>query len=140
MDDETILKAALVARWVELQVEPGYPRGLGACLWVPSHLETAYGWPADGGVFFDGDDLASATRAGTVYEHYWNVLSDGSILDATAGQFHYDGPVVRVLEADDPDYKRYVLWNDVPDDLTDAIDDAVQGSCPDPQPPTQPDK
>src|SRR5574343_1537395 len=55
--------------------------GDGQCHEVSEWIEGEYGWERIGGAYtaINGDVIASP--------HYWNMLPDGSILDATADQF-----------------------------------------------------
>ena len=119
--------------WVRSDVEPSYPRGLGACLWVSSAVQARWGLTAIEGIFVDDpDDLAGEIDAGHVYTHAWNHTADGTIVDGTAGQFHRDGPVAQVIAPGDDLHRRYLTWEQIPVGLHDAVDEAVQGSYPDP--------
>lgn len=66
----------------------------GGCLWVSEALSDQYGWSLVGGCYVVGDKH---------YAHYWNLLPDGRLLDATADQWN-DGDDIRVTSTDDPRY------------------------------------
>lgn len=80
--------------------------GGGYCHWVSEWIENTFGWQRASGTYCapNGDVICSA--------HLWNILPDGSILDATADQFG-EGDDIRVIRRDDPAFARYRLeWFD----------------------------
>lgn len=90
----------------ECRVEDG---GGGQCSVVSEELGLAYGWHIATGAYtaLNGEVICE--------DHAWNVLPDGSIVDATADQFG-EGFDVRIVAPTDPDYRRYrnewsVDWN-----------------------------
>lgn len=79
--------------------------GGGYCHMVSEWIARVYGWERASGTYCarNRDVICSA--------HYWNVLPDGSILDATADQFG-EGNDIRVVRPDDPEFARYRLeWS-----------------------------
>lgn len=74
--------------------------GGGMCHFVSECIQMEYGWQRFMGTYtaIDGDVICSA--------HLWNILPDGSILDATADQFG-EGHDIRIIATTDPDYDRY---------------------------------
>lgn len=75
--------------------------GGGMCHEVAPRIEREFGWPAVVGSYL--------TEAGEVIcggGHVWNVLADGSILDATADQW-CEGDDIRIIHPDDDAYLRY---------------------------------
>lgn len=86
-----------------LRIEEG---GGGMCHFVSEWIEYHYGWRREGGVYVsrDGEVIVDA--------HYWNVLPDGSILDATADQTG-EGKDIAIIPPNDPDHGRYAEeWYD----------------------------
>lgn len=81
----------------EVRAEEG---GGGYCHVVSEVLACEYGWSLFSGAYTSlaGEVICEA--------HVWNLLPDGSILDATADQFG-EGHDVRVLTPDNPDFLRY---------------------------------
>jgi hypothetical protein len=97
-------------------LEHGFLRQLGrewntgGCGVVSEVLDVRYGWERDGGCYAPNPD------EGLHIAHYWNILPDGRIIDATADQFHDDHMDpdwceeavttgrVRVTASDDPRY------------------------------------
>lgn len=80
--------------------------GYGMCHEVSEWIMMKYGWERESGAY--------CTRDGEVCisGHYWNVLPDGSILDATADQTG-DGHDIRIIAPSDPDHARYKReWDD----------------------------
>lgn len=131
MDDQHLLDQ--LNAWVTAEVEPSFPRGFGACMWVSHVVEERHGIEATEGIFVDDPDrLIEEIEACHVYTHAWNVKPDGTIIDGTAGQFHAAGPVARIIGTDDPEHRHYLTWEQIPAELHDAVDDAVQASYPDP--------
>jgi hypothetical protein len=129
-DDELLTE---ITHWVAAEVETSFPRGFGACMWASDVTSERYGFAGIDGLYVDDpDDLPGAIASGRIYTHGWNVRPDGSIVDATAGQFHADGPVARIIGPDDPDHRHYLTWEQIAAELHDAVDDAVQASYPDP--------
>jgi hypothetical protein len=64
---------------------------MGGCGVVSEVLDVRYGWERSGGCYVmnpyaDGSETETRHIA-----HYWNILPDGRILDATADQFHDSG-------------------------------------------------
>ena len=64
-------------------------------------LEAEYGWTRVDGVYTTAD-----YKEPIVTGHYWNLLPDGSILDATADQLG-EGDDIRVVPPSSPTYHRY---------------------------------
>lgn len=79
--------------------------GGGMCHFVSEWIEHNFGWERASGTYL--------TPAGEVIcggGHYWNILPDGAILDATADQFG-EGHGVRIVEPGDPEWSRYdIEW------------------------------
>ncbi|MGY3581955.1 hypothetical protein ACVIGB_001122 [Bradyrhizobium sp. USDA 4341] len=86
----------------------------GQCGDVAEYICSRWGWANVGGVYL-------APSLEPIGDHVWNVLPDGSILDATADQFS-EGHDVRFLLKDSPDFRRYrPEWTiDYNPDLADA--------------------
>lgn len=79
--------------------------GGGMCHVVSEWIEHIFGWERVSGTYLckDGDIICGGG-------HLWNILPDGAILDATADQFG-EGYDIRIIEPDDPDWKRYdIEW------------------------------
>ena len=75
--------------------------GGGMCHRVARAVECRHGWAMATGTYTlaDGRVICGAG-------HCWNVLPDGSILDATADQW-CEGHDIRTVAPDEPDYLRY---------------------------------
>lgn len=132
MTDEELL--AEITNWVTEEVEPSFHRGFGACMWASDVIADRYGFAGIDGLYVDDpDDVQAAIASGRIYTHGWNVRADGSVVDATAGQFHASGPVARIVAVDDPAHRHYLTWEQLPVELHDAAENAVQASYPDPK-------
>lgn len=120
---EAASEAEMLA-WAEDQAErtSEYPRGEGACLWIPDLVKKEFGLKADEG-FYVVDESKD-----WVFSHCWNVMPDGSIFDPTAGQFSRSGPIARIIRRSDPEYKRYVHWEDLTEEQQERYDEVTQGS------------
>lgn len=75
--------------------------GGGSCHLVSEWLEHEYGWERISGTYTTAD-----YKEPLVTGHYWNLLPDGSILDATADQLG-EGADIRVVPRKTPTYHRY---------------------------------
>jgi hypothetical protein len=65
---------------------------MGGCGVVSEVLDVRYGWERSGGCYIVNPDGVLGDEVETRHvAHYWNILPDGSILDATADQFHDSG-------------------------------------------------
>jgi predicted GNAT family acetyltransferase len=96
------LTPELVARLQEIRHQCRVDnQGGGACHLVSEWIEDEFGWRRTSGTYTSRDyqDVAIAG-------HLWNILPDGSILDATADQTG-EGHDIRVIAPDDPEYHRY---------------------------------
>ena len=80
----------------------------GTCGTVSEEIEIKHGYPAVWGAYRTPHHPKWKNP-----EHVWNKLPDGSILDATADQFH-EGHDVRIVHPNHPDFARYN--QDEPDD------------------------
>lgn len=86
----------LQAELKELREEEGE----GQCYTMAEVLENRFGWEKTAGFYMEpgrGHDGHS--------DHAWNVLNNGTIVDATHDQF--GSPDVAVIGPSDPEYKRY---------------------------------
>ena len=100
------------------------------CFEVAKEVEDRYGWPVVRGVYCVEPDFAVAVLDGRVYEHDWNRLPDGSILDATAGQFNASGPIVRVIPPGSREHGFYRSWDEVPSHLIRDVGEVVECKLP----------
>lgn len=83
-------------RLAEYGWRPGDPGAIpGGCGWLSEIIERDYGWLCEGGCYL--------TPAGHI-DHFWNLLPDGSILDASADQFGENGDGIRISNPNDPRY------------------------------------
>lgn len=80
---------------------------LAVCDIVSSYLKNELGWYQANG-FYVGSDIEVNDKI--PYFHCWNILPDGTIVDATANQFscNREGDIVRVVGIDDPFYASYI--------------------------------
>lgn len=76
--------------------------GGGMCHRVAIAIDNRFGWPMVG----DGTYLSRDGRVICGSGHCWNVLPDGSVLDATADQW-CEGHNVRIVRPGEADYLRY---------------------------------
>ena len=75
--------------------------GGGSCHLVSEWIEAEYGWTRVSGTYTTAD-----YKEPIVPGHYWNLLPNGSILDATADQLG-EGHDVRIVPKISPEYHRY---------------------------------
>lgn len=76
--------------------------GGGMCHRVARAVDSRFGWPmVTEGTYLSRDDEVICGSG-----HCWNVLPDGSVLDATADQW-CEGHDVRIVRPNEPDYLRY---------------------------------
>ena len=75
-------------------------QGGGACHLVSEIIEAEWGFEREDGTYCTPDQRDICVG------HYWNLLPDGSILDATADQFG-EGHSIRLISPGDPEYTRY---------------------------------
>lgn len=75
--------------------------GGGQCHNVSAWIQERFGWTRAAGTYLsrDGEVIIGGG-------HYWNILPDGSILDATADQIG-EGHAIRIVDITDPDHERY---------------------------------
>jgi hypothetical protein len=83
---------------------------LAACNQSAAALHEAFGWCEEYGVY-DGPEVRKRGRRRRRYEHRWNRLPDGTIVDATANQFG-DADPVRVLPVGDARQAYYLTMTD----------------------------
>lgn len=72
----------------------------GQCGDVAEWIFSSYGWPNIGGMYL-------SPSLEPIGDHVWNVLPDGSILDATADQWCESDEDIRIVPVDSPDHKRF---------------------------------
>jgi hypothetical protein len=89
------------------QAEAGH---LAACNQSAAALHEAFGWCEEYGVY-DGPEVRKRGRRRLRYEHRWNRLPDGTIVDATANQFG-DADAVRILPLGDERQAYYLTMTD----------------------------
>jgi hypothetical protein len=78
----------------------------GQCGFVAEIIMNRFRWPMHGGTYCNDIDEPICN------DHVWNVLPDGTILDATADQMGL-GHDIRIVEPSDPDFRKYRFeWND----------------------------
>lgn len=82
----------------ELRAEEGE----GQCATMSEILNRKYGWDIASGFYLYGNKNKGHKGHG---DHVWNVLKDGTIVDATHDQF--GKPDIAVLKPGDPEYARY---------------------------------
>lgn len=92
--------AAVVAEIAAIREEVRRAEGAGGqCGFVAEILADRYGWTAVAGMYL-------APSLEPIGDHVWNVMADGTIVDATADQF-CEGHDVRIVPPDDPAQSRY---------------------------------
>jgi hypothetical protein len=101
----TIVRVRRIARGA--QAEAGR---LAACNQCAAALHEAFGWCEEYGVY-DGPEVRKRGRPRLLYEHRWNRLPDGTIVDATANQFG-DADAVRILPVGDARQAYYLTMTD----------------------------
>lgn len=108
-------KTASALDEVRLEYENHVPDEYGswACFDVAPAIQRRWGFPAVEGFYAPEGDVNKALDTERLYTHWWNILPDGRILDATAGQWRRGGGNVEVVAGSDP---RYIEWKDVPAD------------------------
>ncbi len=80
------------------------PNQVGFCPMVSAILEEKFGWVNTGGIY-----LSESLEP--IGDHVWNVLGDGTIVDATSLQFH-EGHHIKIIPPNNPEHKRYrTEWN-----------------------------
>ncbi len=80
------------------------PDQVGFCSMVSEILSNNFGWEIMGGFYL-------SKTLEPIGDHVWNMLSDGTIVDATALQFHEDNDL-RIIPPGDPEQKRYRMeWS-----------------------------
>lgn len=112
---------------VRLKYEHHKPDEYGswACFDVAPAIQREFGFPAVEGYYAPEGDVNKALDTGRLYTHWWNVLPDGSILDATAGQWMRGNGNVEVMPANDP---RYITWDQIPSTRMDEALDLTSWS------------
>src|SRR5262249_24902019 len=97
--DEQVRNAVLALRR-QIRLEDGRPYG-ACCSKVAAKLQAQFGWKREWG-------RLRLLDARVCWQHCWNRLADGRLLDATADQFEsrWLGDIV-VLEASDPPTAAY---------------------------------
>ena len=73
----------------------------GQCSWVAEAINGEFGWENMSGTYCTKDGSTPVCVS-----HYWNILPDGAILDATADQMG-EGHDIRIVEKTDPEFARY---------------------------------
>lgn len=106
-----------LTRRIRLVEYAGTGGDFGGCGIVSEVLDVRYGWERSGGCYIVNPTPVEGETETYHVAHYWNILPDGRILDATADQFHDAGEDgmfgsdtvgrVRITHAADP---RYNAW------------------------------
>lgn len=80
-------------------------RGGGMCHYVSEAIEGNWGWKQMGGTYCSKDGYPVCVA------HFWNILPDGTIIDATADQL--GKPDIDIIPPSSPEYHRYRYeWGD----------------------------
>jgi hypothetical protein len=101
IDENTLQRVTKIA----LQIQKETQR-IRACNEVGCALQERFGWCDEYGVY-DGPEVRGRGRRRFRYEHRWNRLPNGTIVDATANQFGDLHPV-RIIPRKDSRQKYYL--------------------------------
>ena len=82
--------------------------GLRVCDLVADNAESEFNWYCVGGRYVGPTEIPPIAPGPT--KHCWNVLPDGTIIDATANQFSPNEPMPRIIPPDDSRQAWYLVY------------------------------